>query len=424
MKRLTTLLLVVVVLASSLAACAPATPEVIEKEVIVEKPVVETVVVEKEVVVTATPQELETIKLGLVYQYTGAEALSGQMLSDGAQLAIEKANEAGLIPGYKIETVKRDNATATAGQMDPAQAAANARQFGADPEIIALIGPNSSTSSKAMLPILAEAGLAIVASGPSNPDLTDPQFTEYRMSDGRNVFFRPSANDSVIPPAMATYAHEELGVNTVFLVDDGGAFGVGVCDVLEATTEETGIEIAGRDRVDPQAADYGVLITKIKGVAPDAVFFSGGYLATGKFALQSQGRLDAVFLGTDNVAAPAFVENATAEGAEGWYGSLGSPDISVLPESQEFTEEYEARYGRAPNAFAALIYDGTNALLEVMRQLAVEGQPITREAVRDGLAEVEWSGVTGPMAFDENGDVIVSQITIWQIRNGEVKFVK
>ena len=50
MKRLATLLVVVAVLASFVAACAP-TPVVVEKEVVVEKPVIETVVVEKEVVV-------------------------------------------------------------------------------------------------------------------------------------------------------------------------------------------------------------------------------------------------------------------------------------------------------------------------------------------------------------------------------------
>ncbi len=51
MKRLAMLLVVVAVLASSVAGCAAPTPEVIEKEVVVEKPVIQTVVVEKEVVV-------------------------------------------------------------------------------------------------------------------------------------------------------------------------------------------------------------------------------------------------------------------------------------------------------------------------------------------------------------------------------------
>jgi hypothetical protein len=51
MKRLATLLVIVAALASFVAACAAPTPEVIEKEVVVEKPVVQTVEVEKEVVV-------------------------------------------------------------------------------------------------------------------------------------------------------------------------------------------------------------------------------------------------------------------------------------------------------------------------------------------------------------------------------------
>ena len=51
MKRLIYSLMAILVIVSLLAACAPGTPQVIEKEVIVEKPVIETVVVEKEKVV-------------------------------------------------------------------------------------------------------------------------------------------------------------------------------------------------------------------------------------------------------------------------------------------------------------------------------------------------------------------------------------
>ncbi|HID87461.1 MAG TPA: extracellular solute-binding protein, partial [Anaerolineae bacterium] len=56
MKRFASLLTILVALCL-LASCAPApTPQIIEKEVVVEKPVVETVVVEKEVVITPAPE--------------------------------------------------------------------------------------------------------------------------------------------------------------------------------------------------------------------------------------------------------------------------------------------------------------------------------------------------------------------------------
>ena len=72
-KRWRTLLALVAIAAITLSACAAPTPEVIEKEVVVEKSVVETVVVEKEVVVevvvTATPvtgpQKGGTLVVGL-----------------------------------------------------------------------------------------------------------------------------------------------------------------------------------------------------------------------------------------------------------------------------------------------------------------------------------------------------------------------
>jgi len=59
-------------LSIALAACAPPTPVVVEKEVVVEKPVVETVVVEKEVpvevVVTPTPLPVSKLRIG-IYAY-------------------------------------------------------------------------------------------------------------------------------------------------------------------------------------------------------------------------------------------------------------------------------------------------------------------------------------------------------------------
>jgi len=94
MKRLTTLLLVVVVLASFLAACAPPTPQIVEKPVVetvvVEKKVVETVVVEKIVEVTPVPEvapeeNVVVVRVGggsfgqanLAAYYSGFEAETG-----------------------------------------------------------------------------------------------------------------------------------------------------------------------------------------------------------------------------------------------------------------------------------------------------------------------------------------------------------
>jgi len=67
-KRWGTLLALVVIAAITLSACAAPTPEVIEKEVVVEKSVVETVVVEKEVVVEKSVVETVVIEKEVVVE--------------------------------------------------------------------------------------------------------------------------------------------------------------------------------------------------------------------------------------------------------------------------------------------------------------------------------------------------------------------
>lgn len=414
--RIKSVAVVGVILFALVVGCAPvATPETVVETV--EVPVKETVIVE----VTPKPEELQTIKFGCAFNYTGAEALSGLDASDATQLAVDEANSQGFIPGYRIELLKLDDATAAAGQMDPAQAAANARQFAADPDVVLVIGPDSSTQGKAHLPIAAEAGLPYLCSMASNVDLTDPAFTEFRMADGSPVFFRTVTNDGIAPPMMGKYLSEELGVETVFTLDDGSAFGVGTIDNFEARADDFGIEIVGRDRLDPQATDYGAVITRIAGMEPDALFMGGGFLATGRFALQAQGRMgDTIMSGSGNVAHPAFIENATAEGAEGWYGVFGLPDTTIIPGAQDFIAKYEARFGRSPTAMAVLGYDNTWAAMDVIRQLVVAGKPVTREAVRDGIAQVEWEGVAGTVAFDENGDTLYPGLTMYHIEDGQL----
>ena len=92
-----------------LSACAAPTPEIIEKEVIVEKPVVETVVVEKEVVVEKVVKETvvvvatpvppppapEYIEFGASIPLTGKFGSLGAMVKPGYVFAVEDINAAG-----------------------------------------------------------------------------------------------------------------------------------------------------------------------------------------------------------------------------------------------------------------------------------------------------------------------------------------
>src|SRR5260221_576324 len=76
-------------------------------------------------------------------------------------------------------------------------------------------------------------------------------------------------------PNMANYMAKTVGIKSVFVLDDSGAYGVGIADSFQRRSEEIGVKILGRDRLDPKAADYSAILTKIKSLNPDCLYYGG-----------------------------------------------------------------------------------------------------------------------------------------------------
>jgi branched-chain amino acid transport system substrate-binding protein len=110
---------------------------------------------------------------------------------------------------------------------------------------------------------------------PTNPDITDPKFQPQYRPKGKAVYFRTVTTDAYQGPNMANYLFHAQKIKSVFVLDDGGAFGVGIADSFQKRAGELGVKILGRDRLDPKEADYRTILTKIKGLNPDALYYGG-----------------------------------------------------------------------------------------------------------------------------------------------------
>src|SRR5271168_428895 len=229
----------------------------------------------------------KVIHIGINMSYTGADAGEAVRISNGAVMAFEEANKQKEVKGYTFELDKYDDGTATAGQYDPAQAATNARKMVSDKMMVAALGPMMSGAGKAMSPILSAGDLAIITPSSTNPDITDPKFAAQYRPAGKAIYFRTVTTDAFQGPNMANYMGKDLKVKSVFVLDDTGAFGVGVADAFQGQAEKIGIKVLGRDKLDPKAADYSAILTKIKSLNPDAIYFGGVTQAGVKLAKQS-----------------------------------------------------------------------------------------------------------------------------------------
>src|SRR6185503_7839620 len=196
-------------------------------------------------------------------------------IKNGALMAFEEINAKHELAGYRIEPVILDDGTATAGQYDPAQAATNARKMVADQNVVAAIGPYMSGSGKAMAPILSQGGLATITPASTNPDITDPKFAGQYRPKGKAIYFRTVTTDAYQGPNMANFYADTLKVKSLYVLDDSGAFGVGIGNSFEAQAKKRGIKVLGRDQLNPKETDYATILTKIKALNPEGLYYGG-----------------------------------------------------------------------------------------------------------------------------------------------------
>ncbi len=359
----------------------------------------------------------KVVKVGVNLSFTGADATNAERIGNGAIIAFEEANAAKAVKGYTFQIVKLDDATATAGQYDPAQAATNARTMVSDRAYVAALGPQMSGAGKAMAPILSQGNLAIITPASTNPDLTDPKFAAQYRPGGKAIYFRTVATDAYQGPNMANYMADKLKVKTIYILDDSGAYGVGLADAFQAQAEKKGIKILGRDRLDPKAADYAAVLTKIKSLDPQAIYYGGVAQAGVKLAKQAYDIIpNAIKAGGDGMQSADLLKGAGFPAVEGWYATVASPHVTDDPKTKGFSDRYFARFKQRPDDYTVTCYVGAQVIIEAAKRVAATGKDVTRVAVRDAIQGVKLPDtLLGPIEFDEYGDLRNKVISVFQI---------
>jgi branched-chain amino acid transport system substrate-binding protein len=367
----------------------------------------------------------KVLKIGVSFPITGADADSADAMLKGIQMAVEEVNQKGGAGGYTFEAVVFDSATPAAGQYDPAQAATNYKKFIADNLVVAAVGPIMSGEGKAISPILSEADMATVTPSSTNPDITDPKFKDQYRPKGKAVYFRNVTTDAYQGPNMANHAFHKLKVKSVYVVDDGGAFGVGIADSFTRRAKELGIKVLGRDQLNPKEADYKTILTKVKGMNPDALYYGGVQQAAVKLARQAYEIMPKVHkLGSDGIYDLSFPEQAGKEAAEGWWASNASPDMLDDPKAQEWINKYKSKFKRDPTNYAITSYNGVFVIADAVSRVAKTGKPVTRAAVRDAIEKTDLKGtLQGPISYDANGDIKTKTVALYQVKDGKFKYV-
>lgn len=352
-----------------------------------------------------------TIKIGCAAPLTGDQAQIGLDMCNGVELAIEQANDFAQQSAVSGTTPLLFSISRQDDQHNPAQAVNVAKKFVSDPNLAAVVGHFNSSCTKPASAVYSEAGLVQITPASTNPDLSKQGFA---------TFFRIAATDDVQGPQGATFAVAKQGFKKIYVIDDKTTYGKGLADEFEKEARKLGAEILGHESITQGDKDFTPLLTKIKPLQPELIYY-GGIYPEGALLLRQARALDvkATFMGGDGIATPIFTELATKEIAEGTFATMVGGDMHKMPAAGAFIALYEKKFG-VLGQWSAYGYDAANILMEAARKAG--GQD--RAAVLKAMREIpEFKGITGTVVFDEKGDNKNQFIGIFQVKDGKLEYI-
>lgn len=335
------------------------------------------------------------------------ELVYGRSMRNAAEMAVEELNAAGGVDGRRIEIVIRDDAA------DPQRAIAIANEFVRDQSVTAVVGHITSGAT------LAAAG---IYNAPENGLLElSPTASSPLITEAGPWTFRVCPSDLAHGPALAAWLRDRLGRRRAEILYANDAYGRGVLDSFARAFSAGGGTIVGTDPFLPTyVAEPGFLdpyIERAMARRADALLIGG--LANEAIEIIRTARrmgFTGAILGADGLLG---VEEA-GEISEGIYVSAPFLPDMPAPATQQFVARYRERHGTAPDAYAALTYDALRLIVKGIGEVGSDRAAIREWVEGVGRENEAYSGVTGRIAFDANGDAEGKPVVIGVVRGGSI----
>lgn len=349
----------------------------------------------------------EDISIAVVGPMTGQLATIGDQFKQGAQAAAEAINAAGGVEGRQIKLDIEDD------QCDPKQAVSVANRIVGN-GVKFIDGHACSGSSIPASAVYAEAGALMMSPASSNPLMTDDA-AKQGWSTIMRLYTRDDAQGAFVGPWIAK---KYAGKNVVVL-HDKSAYGQGVADAVKKTMNEGGLKELLYEGINAGEKDYSALVTKLKEMKADVVYFGGYHPEAGLILRQaSEQSFKFQLIMPDSIASPEFWQVAGPAG-EGTMFVFPS-DPQARPEAKDAIEKIKAK-GFVPEGFTLFSYATIQAFAEGIKRAGSDDPAKVAAALKDGKP---ISTVVGDVIFDEKGDLKNAKYDINQWHDGKYAPIK
>jgi len=346
----------------------------------------------------------QVVKIGHVAPLSGAIAHLGKDNENGARLALEELNAKGIKIGgqaVKFELVAEDDAA------DPKQGTAAAQKL-VDSKVNGVIGHLNSGTTIPASKIYSDAGIPQIS-----PSATNPKYTR----NGFKTAFRVVADDVHLGGTLGRYAVSTLKGKAIAVIDDRTAYGQGVADEFKKAVLAAGGKVVGHEFTNDKASDFMAILTSLKAKNPDVVFFGGMDAVGGPMLRQMKSLgINAKFMGGDGICTTELIKLAGDAMADGQVvcAEAGGVDGALKKGMDDFGARYKKRFNEDVKLYAPYVFDAVNVMVDAM----VRAGSADPAKYLPALAQANYKGVTGTIAFDQKGDIKNGALTLYTYKAG------
>ena len=335
----------------------------------------------------------KVFKIGGIGPVTGAAAVYGLAVKNGAQIAVDEINADGGINGYQIEFNFQDD-------EHDAEKSVNAYNTLKDWGMQVLMGTVTSA------PCVAVAD----KTNADNMFQITPSGSSVECAQNPNVF-RVCFSDPDQGAASATYiAENKLAEKIAVIYDSSDVYSSGIYEKFAAEAANQGLEIVDAEAFTADSnKDFSTQLQKAKDAGADLVFLPIYYTEASLILKQADTMGYAPkFFGCDGMDGILQVENFDTKLAEGLM--LLTPFAADAQDelTQKFVTSYKENYGETPIQFAADAYDAIYAIKAAMEEADITPETSvsdTCDKMKEAMLKIKVNGLTGEdMTWTEDGE--------------------
>ncbi len=354
--------------------------------------------------------EPDDIVVGVALPLSGPMLTEAQHALNAITMAVDEINASGRLGKAQLSFITADDSLTASGAVSAV------RSLIAEHGVQFILGPATSTSTQAIIPLINESG--VIAVGPTS--------TAAGLSAQSEYLFRAALSVDKSVPAGIQISHERLGYTKVAtIVNETDAFATSSnAKVMEELAKYPEISIVNEQTYvgDPTAEaaefDLSEQLTSIRDAAPDVIISSG--LPEDQHAVLVQARALGItdipfFLTYASIDEIQRINADSPRAAENVISTTLWLSSSQNARSQAFVAAYEERFGETPGDIAAQAYATMNILGDALSRATDQ----SAASVRGALAATRGlETILGSFSFDEHGDAIYKPIVV-QVKNNE-----